>query len=327
MQQSAELKSSDNFVGPHCYLSRILGLPIFGGAEKIGSIKDLVTFGQGPTPEVSHLVCARPFGAPDLFIPWHDVRAFETKAIYLMRDDYSRLTGSPGEGAVLLEDQVLDKKVIDLEDREIEVAYDIRLLVKNGKLFVADVDISKYGLLCRIGLRQIAKIFFRRGKLEKQSIPWSVIQSLPQSQGALGGGLKLSVLKKNIASLPPVDLADILEALEEEPRVAIFSQLDQAVASDTLEQIDPNVQRELVSSLDKKLVSRLADQMTPAQAADFLSVLPLQDANDILPLLSEDNRKKVSSILESQHQEIINFGTNAFLKISSDLSVDRKSVV
>jgi magnesium transporter len=321
MRQSTEIKSSDTFMGPHCYLSRVLGLPVFAGVEKIGSVRDLFTLGQGATPEITHLVCSRPFGAPDLFIPWSKLRAFETKAVYMMKEDYSPLTNPPGEGGVFLEDQVLDKKVIDLEEREIEVAYDLRLLVRNGRLYVADVDISKYGLLCRIGMRPIAQAFYRSGRLEKRSIPWSAIQSLPQAKGALGGGLRLNVLKKSIANLPPVDLADILEALEEEPRTAIFSQLDQATASDTLEQIDPNVQRDLVSVLDRSWVARLADQMTPAQAADFLSVLSLRDVNGILPLLSEEKRKKVTAILEDQHQEIINFGTNAYLRLASELSI------
>ena len=54
---------------------------------------------------------------------------------------------------VLLRDYLLDKKVLDMDDREVEVVYDIRLVRTGGRLYVADVDISRYGLLCRVGLK------------------------------------------------------------------------------------------------------------------------------------------------------------------------------
>ena len=52
---------------------------------------------------------------------------------------------------VLLRDYLLDKKVLDIEDREVEVVYDMRLVRTNGKLYVSDVDISRYGLLRQLG--------------------------------------------------------------------------------------------------------------------------------------------------------------------------------
>ena len=58
---------------------------------------------------------------------------------------------SPEE--VPLRDYLLDKKVLDIEGREVEVVYDIRLVRTNGNLYVSDVDISRYGLLRQVGLK------------------------------------------------------------------------------------------------------------------------------------------------------------------------------
>ena len=54
---------------------------------------------------------------------------------------------------VLLRDYLLDKKVLDVEGREVEVAYDVLLALSGDRIYVVDVDISRYGLLVRVGLK------------------------------------------------------------------------------------------------------------------------------------------------------------------------------
>ena len=49
----------------------------------------------------------------------------------------------PADDVILLRDYVLDKKVIDLEENEVEIVYDIRLVLRNKKLYVTDVDTGK----------------------------------------------------------------------------------------------------------------------------------------------------------------------------------------
>jgi magnesium transporter len=88
--------------------------------------------------------------------------------------------------------------------------------------------------------------------------------------------VKLKTLKEQIADIPPVDMADIIEELNQKQRALLFNEMEPVHASDTLEEIDPNVQRELVSALDKKIIVQMINEMTPAQAADVLSALSLK---------------------------------------------------
>jgi len=73
------------------------------------------------------------------------------------------------------------------------------------------------------------------------------VQRLPAAIGSFTGNVKLNVLKAKLPEIHPVDLADILEELDPEQRMAIFSALDTEQASDTLEEIEPRVQRQLIS--------------------------------------------------------------------------------
>jgi magnesium transporter len=223
---------------------------------------------------------------------------------------------------VLLQDHVLDKKVLDLEGNEVEVVYDIQLVLRNHKLYVSGVDSSRYGLLRRIGLKAVANfISSLASKVRDDVIPWMYIEHLPQQIGSFAGDVRLKVLKEKLSDIPPVDMADILEELDHEQRVALFKQLDSDHASDTLEEIEPRVQRDLISSLKKEKVAELLNQMTPAQAADVLAILPVADANDIMKLLDARNSRKVQLILEDKAQKNIDFATSKFIKFPPETAV------
>src|SRR5208337_3989899 len=85
--------------------------------------------------------------------------------------------GEPAEGQVCLRDHLLDKKVLDRDDDEVEVVYDIKLAKHNERLYVTDVDCSRGGFLRRIGLRPLAN-FVRNfaAKMDEETIPWSSVQ-------------------------------------------------------------------------------------------------------------------------------------------------------
>jgi len=224
---------------------------------------------------------------------------------------------------VLVRDYLFDKKVLDIEDREVEIVYDIRLLRRNGKLFVTDVDISRYGLFRRLGLSSLAKIFYERsGEEKKRLIPWSYVQALGPHLGSLQGELKLNVLKEALSEIHPADLADIVEELDSEQRVTLMEGLEPSQASDTLEEIDPAVQRDIVFALKKERVAQMIGEMTPGQAADLLSVLPADEKRAISKLLDPTLVDKIEEIIEKQETNILNFTTSKFLKCSGDMTVE-----
>jgi sporulation protein YlmC with PRC-barrel domain len=82
---------------------------------------------------------------------------------------------------------LLDKKVLDIEGREVGVVYDILLARTGNRIYVVDVDISRrYGLLVRSGLKRLAAFLYKHaGAAKKRLIPWSYIQALPSQLGTL----------------------------------------------------------------------------------------------------------------------------------------------
>ena len=153
-------------------------------------------------------------------------------------------------------------------------------------------------------------------------ISWKYIQPLPTNIGRFKGNIKLNVLKEKLSEIHPVDLADILEEMDHDQRVMLFSTLDHEHASDTLEEIEPQVQRDIISSLSTEKVVQLINDMTPGQAADVLSVIPHADADDILEPQSPRAARNLQAIMEKQEEKVIHYTTQKILKFPPDTPVE-----
>lgn len=308
--------------GQPFFLNDLIGARVTLKGKRIGKLKDIIIIESAAIPEVSKLVVHRPWGYPSLLIPWEKVLSLQLKEISVDLEKVEKYEGKPQDGMVLLKDHVLDKKVLDVEGHEVEVVYDIRLVLHDGKLFVSDVDFSRYGFLRRIGLRGLANAIYKAAdKLKHQTTSWAYIQSLPTNMGSFKGDVRLKVLKEKLAEMPPVDLADIIEALGHDQRIALFSQLDTSTASDTLEEIDPTVQRDLIAGLKKEQVAKLLSEMTSGQAADVLAALPVTEAEAILPHIRQEHQEKIRSILAREAEGIAGFITTRFLKTDPERTV------
>jgi magnesium transporter len=141
--------------------------------KTIGKLSDLIATEHDKLPEVTHLLIDRPFGRKSLMVPWDKVEQLDTNGRVLLRIDApEHYEGEPSEGQICLRDHLLDKKVLDCDDDEVEVVYDIKLAEYHGHLYSTDVDCSRAGFLRRIGLRWLAN--FIRGvaaKINDDTIP------------------------------------------------------------------------------------------------------------------------------------------------------------
>ncbi len=304
------------------FLSDLIGTKVLNGDKRIGKLGDIAIVEKEKLPVVTHIVVNRSFGRKPLLVPWARVVAVNLRRIIVDLEVIEQYEGSPSETQILLNDHVLDKKVLDMDDNEIDVVYDVKLVMRNHVLYVTDVDFSRYALFKRLGLGRLMKLLFEGTRLMKnETLSWSYVQPLPKDIGSFKGSVKLNVLKEKLTEIPPVDLADILEELSSEQRLAIFNQLETEHASDTLEEIEPRVQRQLLSSIKKERAAELINAMTPAQAADILAILPASEADDILKLIDKENAGKIQYMLDKQDEKILNFATSAYIKLPPNTAV------
>jgi len=190
-------------------LSEMLGSKVFLHEKKIGTLTDLMIVETGRIPEVVNFVITRPFGDPPLLVPYEYMVTLGPHQLVIDGEDLKRFESLPPEDAILLRDHILDKKVLDTEDAEVEVVYDIRLVERNAKLYVTEVDTSKAARLRRLGFGFLSKFAPEKDPKDNGAISWMYIQPLPSHISSFKGDVKLRILKETLAEIHPVDLADI----------------------------------------------------------------------------------------------------------------------
>jgi hypothetical protein len=162
-------------------LSDIIGGKARLAGKTIGKLSDLIVTEHERLPEVTHMLISRPYGHRSLMVPWDMVgRLGADGGLQLTIASLEPYEGEPAEGQICLRDHLLDKKVLDCDDDEVEVVYDIKLALHHGRLYATDVDCSRAGFLRRLGLRWLAT--FIRGiaaKINEDTIPWAYVQHLP----------------------------------------------------------------------------------------------------------------------------------------------------
>ena len=137
-------------------LSEILNNPVEWNGKKIGKLSDLIIAGNGTVPEIICIVVKRPFGNPSLLVPWGKVKTLGGEKVVIDIDNPQEYQGEPKEDSLLLKEDILDKKILDLEDSEVEVVYDLQLALRNNKMYVTAVDSSRFGRWRRLGFRRTA---------------------------------------------------------------------------------------------------------------------------------------------------------------------------
>lgn len=296
------------------FLTDIVGRKVSMNEKRLGKLADFIIVEHGPVPEVSLLVISRPYGEPRLLVPWDKVVMITANEIVIDIDNVHAYEKKPEETQILLKDFIVDKKVLDLDEQEVEVVFDVKLVAREGKLYASEVDLSHTRILRRLGLKKLADYFARNH--EDMLLSWTYIQPLPEKIGSFKGNVKLKVLKENLADIHPVDLADILEELDQHQRMVVFEQLEADHASDTLEEVEPRVQRELISSIKIEKAVELINQMTPGQAADILDILPAEEAQEILSQLSPEIAGKTKELLKEHEETAALFMTQGFITFS-----------
>jgi magnesium transporter len=295
------------------YLTELIGRRVYLTSTRIGKLKDVVIQEHtGKIPEVTHLLVHRPYGEPPLLLPWERISLISNTEIVSDITDAEEYKLDPETSCIFLKDFILDKKILDMEDHEVEVVYDVKLIYQNDRLYVSMVDFNRFRILRRMGMTKLADFLARY--TEDSSISWVYVQSLPETIDSFKGNVKLNILKENISDIHPVDLADILEELDRNQRMAVFNALDPELASDTLEEVEPRIQRELIGSMQKDKAAELLNEMSPAKAADILSALPSSDADELIELVDQESKAKVQQIIEQDDENIMLYVTQSIIR-------------
>jgi magnesium transporter len=216
----------------------------------------------------------------------------------------------------LLED-VLDRQVVDIEDKKIRRVNDLKLSHTNGNYHVIGVNIGIDGILRRLGLRRIVRTLGLN--LEEDIISWRDIDTLQKDHTKL----KLKVPKQSIKKLHPADIAEIVDQLNINDSITVLNSLDEESAADALEEISSERQVSILEEMDTERAADILDEMSPDDAADLIGELPSDKAQELLEKMDPEESKDVLKLLEYPEDTAGGIMTTEFIEVPEDYTVQK----
>ncbi len=216
---------------------------------------------------------------------------------------------------IRLSEDVLDRQVVDIEDKKIRRVNDIKLSASHGNYHVIGVDIGFYGILKRLGFESIVKPL--GVKSNENIIAWEDIDTLNPDYSKL----KLKVPEQKIKKLHPADIAEIVDQLSLNESLTILNSLDDEAAADTLEEVSPERQVSLLEGMDSQRAAEILDEMDPDDAADVLGDLPEKKAEELLDLMEPEESKDLRKLLEYPENTAGGIMTTEYAYVNQDLMV------
>jgi len=132
---------------------------------------------------------------------------------------------------------------------------------------------------------------------------------------------RFDVLKEVLQEWPPADIAELIVELEETERVIIFRLLNRELAADVFEYLDVDTQMELIKSMGKEDVAAILNEMDPDDRTALFEEIPAQALQQLLSLLSAEEKKIATTLLGYPENSIGRLMTPDYLAVKSDWTI------
>jgi len=252
------------------------------GGENIGRVEDvIVRLADGAYPPVTGLKAH--VAGRDLFIAAKMIAALEPGRVQLAGDQLNFGRFERRRGEVLLRQDVLGHRLINVAGARLARASDIELAFSEDTWRVVGVDVSLRGPLRRRLPRRLGGRSAARTLLDWESVE-PFVGHVPSSRLRMRFG--------KLAQLHPAEIADLVEAATHEEGEEIIRAVgaDREFEADVFEELDPEHQVEFLH------------QRSDAEAANVLAKMGADDAADLLAELEQERREPVLSLLPKTQQ-------------------------
>jgi magnesium transporter len=298
------------------YLSEIKRAKVVDPAgTEIGRLVDVAVVPREQFPAVQWAIVRAPQG--ERIVRWADLES--VNGSYRLRE--SAVPPAAGElppEALRLGRDLLDKQIVDTHGAKVVRVNDLQLEEKGGQLRLVGADVGLRGLLRRMGgeraAERMAGVVGR--KLPRGIIPWHLVEPLESPQQ----NVRLTLPHAKLALLHPADIADIVEEMTADERLAVFDQLDVETAAETMEEIEPEMQAAIVSDLDEQRAADILEEMDPDEATDLLQDLTEERREELIELMDEEEGADVEELLAYPEESAGGIMTTDFLAFPRDLT-------
>ncbi len=292
------------------HLSGLLGRPTLSpNGESVGKVDDvIVRLRGGDYPLVTGVVAK--VGGRQVFLPMDRVAELSQQALSMAKAKVDLGGFERRDGEVLLRQDILGHRLIDVAEAELVRAWDVELKDTGEGWVVSCLDTRRPARL--LGL-------IRRS----QGHPcqdWKAFEPLightPSSRIRSGFG--------RVVKLKPAQIADLLEdaSRTEGEEILDVVHTDPELEADVFEELDPDIATRLFGDMTDPEAADVIAHMQADDAADAVAELPQARRQVILDLLPAGTRTKVLTLLGFNSSSAGGIMGVDFLAAPADISVE-----
>lgn len=278
MSDSPEPSSTDTVLSLSSLLKHAV---IDGEGLALGKLWDVVTrLRDNEYPSLTGLVIA--LGSGGYFVPMSEVISIDPKAIRLCTTKVDLRPFQRRDGELLLKENILGHRLIDVAHSALVKAYDVRLALTMNGWIVTGLDVHK-GRWFNLGRHE-----------EHPARDWHSFLLLLGDERSPG-----SRAASRVTKLKPAQIADIIESASSREENVLLEHVheDPELEADVFEELDDNKQARLLRARTDKEVAGLLARMRADDAADAVTDLAQERRQGVIDLLPEVQKTKVLTLL------------------------------
>jgi len=161
------------------------------------------------------------------------------------------------------------------------------------------------GLVRRLGVGRLVETVMRwlfSYEMKDRLISWKFVQPIISETGG-SAYFSVKTQNMNLSDLHPADIADILEGLGINERIAVLKSLDTASAARTFQELPMKIRVQVAGLIAQDQMVNLINEMAMDEVVDLLSELPKKKIHAILARLPLDKASNINDLLK--HSENI----------------------
>lgn len=275
--------------GPLVRASQVLHAPLLDSRrERLGRVDDLIVrLGDGGYPPITGI--AANIGGRRVFIPADRIAELEHGHVTITGETVHLRPFERRQGEVLLGEDVLDRRLIDVSAGRLVHANDIELSFVDGAWRVIGVDPRRRTRLARL---------LPGRPIEPQRehvVDWSDVEPFVGHVPTARLFLPLRRLKR----MHPAQIADIVEGASRNEAKEILDAVegDPELEADVIEELDTGHQIEYLESKSNEEIAEILAEVEPDDAADIIAELDQERRRPVLQLLPAEQHAKVMRLL------------------------------
>ena len=225
----------------------------------------------------------------------------------------------PMRYSYLLSENLLDKKIVDINGKQVVRVNDLRIAKLAGEFRVIAVEVGPFARYRRLRIAGLMKIIYKvMGKsIEETVLRWDDVESLEM----VNNNLQISVPYKKLSKLHPADLADILENLDTNSRKQVLESLDEDLAADTLEEIDSEYKGAIIKEVSDSKAVEVLENMPSDEIADLLDDLDEEEREKILVNLEREDAEEVKELLKYEDETVGSIMSKEFIAVNLNITI------